>query len=143
MKVNAEGAQAPNVTSLQKLKEVRETKENGDDIDLGCVSEPLEEEPLEDLSVGSDDQNALVGDMPDEQWTELHSDEVQEMLDFEAEDKQYRIQHHYFTNRKLQFVPPWMQLQQSCQWGGGNIGALAAPRIKGALVKMEEILSKL
>ena len=33
-----------------------------------------------------------------------HSDEVQEMLDFEVEGKQYEIQCHYFTNRKLHLV---------------------------------------
>ena len=34
MKVNAEGGQAPNATSLQMTIKVGETKENGDDIDL-------------------------------------------------------------------------------------------------------------
>ena len=68
------------------------------------MSEPFEEEPLVDPSVCSDDQDAVVGDMFNEGWTQLHSDEVQEMLDFEAEGEQYKIQHHYSTSRKLQLV---------------------------------------
>ena len=56
------------------------------------------------LQKSSNNQDAVAGDVPDEVWTKLHFDEVQEMLDFEVEGKQYKIQHHYFTNRKLHLV---------------------------------------
>ena len=77
--------------------------ENGDDTHLKSESEsePLEVELVVDPSVCLDDQDAVVGDVPDKGWTKLHSDEVQEMLDFEAEGEQYEIQRHYFTNGKL------------------------------------------
>ena len=44
MKVNAEGAQAPDTASLQMPTEVGEIKEDKDDIDLESVSKPLEED---------------------------------------------------------------------------------------------------
>ena len=49
MKVNAEGAEAPDASSLQMPIEVWETKENRDDIDFESESEPLEEELVIDL----------------------------------------------------------------------------------------------
>ena len=68
------------------------------------MSNPKEEEPLDGPSVGSNNQDMVVGDMFDEGWTKLHSDEVQEMLDFEVEGKQYKIQRHYFTKGKVELV---------------------------------------
>ena len=67
IKVIAEEAQAPNVTSLQMPTEVGETMENGDDTNLESesVSEPLEEEPVVDPSACSDNQDAVIGDVPD------------------------------------------------------------------------------
>ena len=49
--------------------------ENRDFNDLGSVSEPMEEEPLDDPSVGSNNQDT-VGNVPNEGWTKLHSGEV-------------------------------------------------------------------
>ena len=51
MKMNAEGEQAPDATSLQMPTKVEETKGNGDDIDLESVIEPLEDELVVDPSV--------------------------------------------------------------------------------------------
>ena len=57
-----------------------------------------------DLSVCSYDQVAVVRDVLDKGWTKLHADDVQEMLELEAEGKQYNIQCHYFTKGNLQLV---------------------------------------
>ena len=54
-----------------------------------------------DPSVCFDNKDAVVEDVSDKRWTKLHSDEVQEMLDFEPEGEQYKIQCHYFINKKL------------------------------------------
>ena len=39
-----------------------------------------------------------------EGWAKLKSDEIQEILDFEVEGEQYRIQCHCFSNGKLHLV---------------------------------------
>ena len=89
------------MTSVQKPKEVGETKENIDNKDLGNVSEPIEEEPLQDPSVGSDNQDVVVEDVSNDVYTKLHSDEIQDIMDFEVDGEQFKIQRHYFTNGKL------------------------------------------
>ena len=103
---NAEGAQAPDVTSLHMPMDIGETKENRDNTNLESEieSESLEVEWVVDPPGCSDDQVAVVGDVPNKGWPKLHCDEVKEMLDFEAESKQYYIQCHYFINRKLCLV---------------------------------------
>ena len=59
MKLNAEGAQTPNGTSLRMPMEVGEPKENKVDTNLESESEsePLKEELMVDSSVCFDDQD--------------------------------------------------------------------------------------
>ena len=100
-KVNAEGVQVPDANSHHKPDEIVDMNESRDDNDLGVVSNPMEEEPLDDTSSEFNNQDGVAGNVLDEGWTKLHSDELQGMLDF---GKHYEIQCSYFTNEKLCLV---------------------------------------